>query len=175
MTEYSDAFNRLVGKKSFKAQTWFGDRKSLVEQYSWAVPSDEVIEYIASHGPVQELGAGSGYWAYELHEADADIRAIDIDSPEETWYPVTQGDESLLDDRPLLLVWPPVHSEMATRALRAHGDAGGSDVFYVGEWDGCTANREFHDILETEYTFVKSMDIPSYKHIYDNFYHYQKS
>jgi len=174
MTLYHNEFEQLESKDSFKAQTWFGDRKSLVEKYAWSIPSDEVIEYIAEHSPVQELGAGSGYWTHELRKAGARVRAIDIDPPEDTWSRVITGDESLIDELPLLLVWPPVHSSMAYDALREHAASGGSDVFYVGEWDGCTANKQFHTTLEHEYEFVKSIDLPSYKHIYDNFYHYRK-
>jgi len=175
MNEYQKEYERLAAKESFKAETWMGGRRRLVDTYAWAIPTDAVLSYIASFAPVQELGAGSGYWAYELRKKGSRVRAIDIDPvPEETWSRVVQGDESLLDGRPLLLVWPPMGESMACDALRAHKRAGGSDVFYVGEWQGCTANERFHRMLEEEYECVCSMDIPSYNHLRDNFYHYRK-
>ena len=45
-----------------------GVRKPLIWAYAWAIPSDEAIHAIAELGPLLELGAGTGYWAWLLRQ-----------------------------------------------------------------------------------------------------------
>ena len=38
-------------------------RKDAVQQYAWAVPTEEALDVLSEHAPLVEVGAGSGYWA----------------------------------------------------------------------------------------------------------------
>ena len=48
--------------------------------YAWAVPSHEALSAIAEASPrgVVEIGAGTGYWAYELRDRGVSVAAYDI-------------------------------------------------------------------------------------------------
>lgn len=63
-------------------------------KFSWAVPSTPVLEFMVERSPkIVEVGAGTGYWARLLTECGADIIALDTDSTEMLWFPITrQGD-----------------------------------------------------------------------------------
>jgi hypothetical protein len=136
-------------------------RKKLIWAYSWAVPSAEAIQAIARLGPVVELGAGTGYWAWLLEQAGTRVRAIDSEpTAPPHWHPVEEGGvESLADatEPTLLLCWPTLDSAFASEALRKFR---GSRVAYVGEWMGRTASREFHVELERRWTRESEVAIP---------------
>ena len=105
----------------------------------------DVIDEIAAHSPLVEIGAGGGYWARCLREAGADIIAYDRRPPgeeapwdwregnqwfDDTWFLVQEGDESmagLYPERTLLLCWPPIFDPMAANALRLYREAGGKN------------------------------------------------
>lgn len=171
--EYHQKVSRLQRKQKFKGQQWFGKRKELVEEYSWAVPNNKVLAYIGSaFDTIAEIGAGSGYWAHLLQDFDVDVRAFDKD-PSNDWYEVEARTVSqipnYIEDNPVLMVWPPANDPMAADVL----DHRPSHVLYVGEpQGGCTASDEFFEQLNKFYGPVKNIDIPSYAGVEDNFYHY---
>src|SRR4051794_21992422 len=67
-------------------------RKQLIWAFAWAVPSDEAIEEIARHGPIVEIGAGTGYWAWLLAQAGADVLAYDrAPHAPPHWHEVREG------------------------------------------------------------------------------------
>lgn len=45
--------------------------------YSWGVISRHAVDIIKQYSPVLEVGAGNGYWAYELARHGVDIVATD--------------------------------------------------------------------------------------------------
>src|SRR3990167_7191971 len=57
------------------------ERNALVDEYSWAIPNDAALRAIAECGPVFEVGAGGGYWAYCLRALGVDVIATDPDPP----------------------------------------------------------------------------------------------
>ncbi|AGM11393.1 AdoMet-MTase [Halogranum tailed virus 1] len=184
MADYSEnyylrEFRKLQNKDSFRAQQWFGQRGDLVETYSWAIPNEEAISYIAELSPIVEIGAGKGYWAWMLQDAGASVRPIDIDPPEETWTTVYEGTEEMLQringEPTLLLCWPPYGEPMAREALDTHAINGGTDVVYIGEgMGGCTGDDVFHETLDERYALMKTIDIPSYEGIHDAVFHYKR-
>jgi hypothetical protein len=172
--EYYDQFMELQEESTFRGQTWFGQRSDLVEEYSWAVPTEEVIKYIAAFDEeIIEVGAGNGYWASLIEEYGGSVKAIDQDPPDNTYTEVESGLCIDYDDeyegKPTLMVWPPYDDGMAEFVVRQ----GPSHVLYVGEKrGGCTAGDGFFDIIDEKYGLVGKIDIPSYKGVHDNFYHY---
>jgi nucleoside phosphorylase len=63
-----------------------------------------------------------------------------------------------------MFCWPPYATEMATDALVSFS---GDRVIYIGECGGCTADNEFEDLLEKEWTEVEDFRIPKWFGIHD--------
>ncbi|TAL31616.1 MAG: hypothetical protein EPN93_17625 [Spirochaetes bacterium] len=144
-------------------------RSSLVEKYAFAVPDARTVGVLARRGPLVEIGAGSGYWAWCLTQAGADIIAYDIAPPEDElpwphgsfekgnywfeheWYQVIEGGPEAAarhPDRTLFLCWPPLDSPMAIDALTAYGGAGGRTLAYLGS-PRSSADERFHELRAT--------------------------
>lgn len=151
----------------------------LQQQYAWAIPDDTAICAIAGRGPVVEIGAGTGYWAWLLAQAGCDVVAYD-EKPafngwcdHEPYHNVNIGGPdvaALYPDRTLLLCWPPM-TDMADRALAAYA---GSALVYVGEPDGCTADEAFRERLARYWTEVADLDIPQWCYLHDALWIYER-
>ena len=159
-------------------------RHDMVDRYGWAIPTDEAVAAIAAHGPIVEIGAGRGFWAYLLRKAGADVVADDIRPrggshwhPEhrEPWTPVAYGGVRKAADHPdrtLFLCWPPYNRPMARGALRRYR---GDTVAYVGEGPGgCTGDDAFHDALEADWSEVERVDLPQWLGIHDDLTIYRR-
>jgi hypothetical protein len=173
--------------------TWFGAqqvlrdiRDVLVRTYSWAIPNRQAIETIAHYSPLVEVGAGSGYWAYLLQLAGADIIATDaqpgrpfsFDWPEDSkpWFDVQQCTAkdavTLHSRRTLFLCWPTAGDEMASTALR---QTEALHVVFVG-WkdDDVTGDQDFHDALRRDWLLVETVDIPQWPGMRDRLFVYKR-
>jgi hypothetical protein len=142
-------------------------RMKLSSRYAWSIitPGDVtwIVQQLAGR-PVVEIGAGSGYWAWQLEQAGVDIAAYDphpvsLDNEFCKHGPYTAvlpgGPEAVLSqhpDRALLMVWPPYGGAHAAEALRLYcGDL----LIYAGEgWGGCTADDGFYELLDQEWNEV---------------------
>ena len=60
-------------------------RDELVKKYAWAVPTEASIEAIAALGPIVEVGAGTGYWAWLLRQVGATVEAYDVAPGDNHW------------------------------------------------------------------------------------------
>lgn len=171
MNEYLRKFNELQEEHTFRGQQWFGKRKQLVEEYSWAVPSEEAVTYLSEFENIIEIGAGSGYWAHCIDAAGGNVFPTDISPPEDTWTDVAQAKVNTLDleDEVVLTVWPPYGDNMSTQAVVKRP----AHLLYVGEpYGGCTGSVEMFEILEDQYGLVAKLDLPSYAGVNDDLYHY---
>jgi hypothetical protein len=122
----------------------------------FAVPNEAILESIARHGPIIEIGAGTGYWTATLQARGVDAIAYDAKPPDaahnsnlffhKTFTQVLEGDatsisfwchnEQDLSKRTLLIVWPndpEEHEIWDVHCLHRYMDAGGKMVTYVGE------------------------------------------
>jgi len=172
---------------------WFGAcqllrdmRNLLVRLHAWAVPSKQAIELIARYSPLVEVCAGTGYWAFLLKLAGADVVAYDLeprpfqgeDRYEEghSWTEVLQGtaEEALAQHpgRTLFLCWPPAGDPVAEIALRA---TQAEYVIYVG-WkdDDVTGSIEFHQLLASHWQLVETVDIPQWPEMRDRLFVYRR-
>lgn len=171
---YLDDFESLQEEHGFKGQQWFGHRQKLVEEYGWAVPNEEAIDYLTQFDEtIVEVGAGKGYWAYLIDQNGGSIEAYDIDPPDDTYYNVMKRNSKTLKSEivgsPLLLVWPPADSMMDFDCIKSEPN----HILYVGEpRGGCTGSDKFFEIFEEEYGHVRTIDIPSYAGVRDTFGHY---
>ena len=162
-------------------------RTKLVALYSYAIPTDEAIRFIASQSPIVSIGSGRGYWESLVAQAGGDVICYDsqiIDDgkwiiysadettdPVETYHPTRLGDALCTKDHPdrtLFLCWPPYDNPMAFDALHIHRLAGGTKVIYIGEgWGGCTGDDNFHNELNTYYDCEKTIEIPQWYGLHD--------
>lgn len=162
------------------AETERRGRDRLVRRYSWAIPDPVTLQFIAalSSKGIVEVGAGTGYWAWQLSQLGVDVVAYDLKPPhvhpngfhqlqevkteadcvlrEDTFFDVQPEDAAVAaarhSDRVLMLCWPPYRETMAVRALEAFQ---GDRVIYIGEGDGgCTGGARFHATLAAQWDEV---------------------
>ena len=163
-----------------RIQTWstmWTHRHDLVKKYSWALPSLEALRTIAAEGPIVEMGAGGGYWAYLLRQLGVDIIAFDR-SPgasywsSHLWTKVEEGGPPILakyPERSLLLIWPPLDDEMEGDCL---GFYEGDCVLYVGEVDGCTGDGSIFE--QDKWSLDKTVEIPKFGGLHDNLHVFRR-
>ncbi|HMH90144.1 MAG TPA: hypothetical protein VK586_03565 [Streptosporangiaceae bacterium] len=138
-------------------------REALCMTFSWGIPSPGDIAWIATRlggRGVVEPGAGSGYWAWLLTQAGADVVAYEPVIAEENnyvadgvqWHPVLRDDHGATARHPgraMLLCWPEYAQPWAAWSLAAYR---GDQLFYVGEGaGGCCADDEFFALLDAEW------------------------
>jgi hypothetical protein len=151
-------------------------RPACCVMFSWAVPTIEALQAIEAHGPIVEMGAGTGYWAKLLRLRGVDVLAYDKhpgqnEQASHIWTAVRVGTPSVLESeavspgRNLLLCWPPYDEPMAYECLEHFQ---GERVFYVGESPGgCTGDEDFHEKLRRDFDVEKSIDLPQWPGIHD--------
>lgn len=162
----------------------FKAREEAVRIYGYAIPEHTALTAIKDFVKklsLVELGAGLGYWAKLLSEMSVDISAYDKnpvgDTTSNTYpfkhsaphYLVKKGDESMLFSDAwdcLMLIWPCYNSNFAQDALEAFQ---GDKLIYIGEWGGCTATEEFHEVLESGWTRER-VDLPNWCSIHDDMF-----
>jgi hypothetical protein len=139
---------------------------TLAQQYSYVCPSRSALALLAGLGPLVEMGAGTGYWAYRLRLLDVDVIAFDqapldrarnnrYHSGSRPWTHVEQGDETLLRgyaDRALFLCWPPLFSSLGDCLEYYCGDT----LAYIGDGGYRTARL---DKLPEAFTKVASAPV----------------
>lgn len=142
---------------------WLAWKAAVAGHFAWAVPTEAAIRTILRHAScLTEIGSGSGYWAWLLRQAGADVLAFDAAPPPRAWTDVHRGDARAVlgaPGRALLLCWPPWGSPMAEEALRL---ADAPVVIHVGEWLGGTAELGFFARLTAWYAPVESVALPQW-------------
>jgi len=159
-------------------------RYDLVKTYSFAVPCEEALATLSSLGPIIEMGAGTGYWAYLLRKRGVDIQAYDKhpgNNPSnrykftKTWTSVIEGRPGKLKkrgNRALFLCWPDYDTDFASRSLECYT---GNTVAYIGEGSyGCTGDAAFHTTLDREWDEVANIRLPQWQGIHDELYVYRR-
>jgi len=69
----------------------------LIQKYAWAIPDERALKICSEFGPIIEVGAGKGYWAWLLKQRGVDIIAFDKYAyKEKGWMEVKKGDPSVL-------------------------------------------------------------------------------
>ena len=129
----------------------------LAQRYSYVLPDETSLSALGGLGPLVELAAGTGYWAYRLAARGVDVIALDQAPPDgdrpnryhaktRTWTTVASGDETALSeypDRALFLCWPPLFSSLGECLTYYTGEA----VALIG--DGGHRTARIRDLNET--------------------------
>lgn len=154
-----------------------GRRRELAARFSWSIPTEAALGLVGDHGPLVEVGAGTGYWAALLRDRGIDVRPTDADPAGSTyhrdgrtWTEVRRS--SAVDavrawpDRTLLICWPPPDDDTAGyAAVRAYT---GDTVLYVGGGaDGPTGTARLHRELDLNWTVTDELALPSWPGIPD--------
>jgi hypothetical protein len=176
------------------------DRKSLCGQYAWSIPDPDTLDFVAKWLSPQsvEIGAGVGYWAWQLSQLGVDMIAYDIDPPQHTgqnhYHSPRNADESKLlgitrevffdvrvgnhlmaakhPDRTLFLCWPPYSDDMANKTLKAYK---GNRLVYIGESaGGCTGEEWFFKRLGRSWEEIDSHKPMQWWGIHDRVYVYER-
>jgi hypothetical protein len=147
----------------------FRDREeallALAQRYSYVYPTPGILAMLSELGPIVEVGAGTGYWAYRLRMLEVDVVAYDQAPPDgelvnryhvktETWIPVLEGDQTALlrhQDRALFLCWPPLYSSLGNCLSYYRGDV----LAYIGDSGFRTAALD-----HLEDTFARAAVMP---------------
>lgn len=131
----------------------------LSQVYAVGVPTPGDLAWMAEvvHGRglagVVEVGAGTGYWAWQLEQVGVRAVASDIAPRSTQWVPVDRMEAAeaaaTADGHALLMVWPPADDPMAHDALKAFP---GDVLLYVGEprGDAC-GDKAFWDLLADDW------------------------
>lgn len=162
----------------------YDHRIALVKQYAWAVPNDDAINTLTALSPLIEVGAGSGYWASLIRQAQGTIHAFDTPvgasaySFDAKHAPISVGGAGITAHYPkhtLFICWPPYDNSFAYDALMAHRRAGGTKLVYVGEGSyGCTGDSHFHNLLMHAYNLTDTVHIPQWYGMHDALYVYTR-
>jgi hypothetical protein len=139
----------------------------LTKRYAWAIPSPGDIDWlaqVAGHRGLVEIGAGSGYWAWQARQAGVDV--IAYEPADASTNPYTDGTEysPMVRDghlaarhhpeRVLLLCWPSHNAPGAAGALRAYR---GDLLVYIGQDQGGNcADDDFFHLLHRAWTPIGS-------------------
>lgn len=177
--DFLDEIERI---KQGKETAWEA-RRRLVAQFAWAIPNAEAIDTLVAFSRecgngLLEVGAGTGYWAWKIHNRGGTILATDHHRPTKgenefghnaRYIDITKVDAvqavRAWPDRLLFMCWPPFDTPMAKDALRAYQ---GPSFAIVGEpAGGCTGCGEFWNDVESEWKLRKEVEIPQWEGIHD--------
>ena len=157
-------------------------RDDLCWKYAWAIPDPASLAFLVDLEArlggrgILELGAGTGYWAWQLNQLGITVVAYDEMPPDRAanhwhrphrrrsrhdsaahptrpvFHPVGQGGAELAaagPDLTLLLCWPPYATPFADQALAHYA---GTRLIYIGEGPGgCCADDGFFARLDADW------------------------
>lgn len=192
MTEYEEEFRKLFGDSREGSRRAMGifysgpRRYDLVTKYSFAVLTSDAIEKLKKYGPIIEIGAGNGYWAYEMRKAGVDIIATEIGVGSNNEYNFVKPWTDLIEmeaieaarkysERALMSVWPCYDKSWAWKALMAYK---GDTFIYVGEGPyGCTGDDNLHAALSEEgpWNLVETVPILRWHGLHDTVNVYKRN
>jgi hypothetical protein len=159
-------FNAFSKATAAELEELGASRERLAKHYAWSIITPGDVAWTAEQldgRAVVEVGAGTGYWAWQLEQAGVDVAAYEPNPPGDDngfckggpYTTVLVDDASAVkhhQDRALLMVWPPYGGEHARYALSLYE---GDLLIYAGEaWGGCTADDGFYELLEAEWEQV---------------------
>ena len=153
-------------------------RDRVVERFGYAVLSQEALKKLVQYGPFIEIGAGTGYWSYELQRNGCTSIPTDLHTPEMGTLPTIvhpfhgrpcyvdvigiSADQAVREhsDKSLLMVWPDLDQSWAYSALKKYA---GNTLVYVGEGrGGWTGDNQLHDEIEHSWIEQERIRIPRF-------------
>lgn len=154
-------------------------RMEVVKKFSFAIIDDATINFIKAiiQGKrILEVGAGLGYWAYELIRNEVDIIATDPANDLKLWFPVDPIDGPMAINKywtnpneiVLMSVWPSLDLNWLTVTLKHPDIVTGSTLILVSEGlGGCIGDDTLFEELESNWEEIDSYSIPNWSGIRD--------
>jgi hypothetical protein len=168
-------------------------REQFLANFAYAVPTVEAVQKAVQFaaGPILEVGAGRGLWAYLIRLENGTIRPTDLHvkgrvmqtsnpymglQSGAAWLSVEQADAAQAaahaSEPTLMMVWPSYSDSWAGEALKKFT---GQRLIYVGEKDGgCTGNDALHDELAAAWVLSSTVRIPQWVGMHDTMWLYQR-
>lgn len=195
MTLYEEEFLNLdmnkfsidkVDAKIYEKLSW---RDILIKKYSFPILTEDAVWKLSKYQPILEIGAGTGYWAYEFKKRGVNYYATDVLPLKQNLYFVDDNSKEFyntdkykkpwtniellsankaIDKYPsctLLSSWPSYNENWANEALLKYK---GKYFIYEGESEGgCTGNDAFFETLDKYWKGIEIIDIPQWDTIHD--------
>ncbi len=169
-------------------------RAKFVRLYAWAVPDPASVRFVAKwlRPRAVEIGAGMGYWAWQVAQLGLDILAYDIHPPDrmrnayhspgwedwdkedpygpsstqmrETYHPILEGGSEMAAQHPdrTLFLCWPPYDK--PMAYDSLQAYQGKRVVYIGEGSGgCTGDGNFHTALDESWEQVAYHSIANWR------------
>lgn len=172
--EYLYKLFELCAKISFE-NSFIGTRlrNHINIKFAWNCYSYEAMKKIISFiksDKVLEICAGKALWSACMRKAGVTMYVTDNKPSDKTFTDVEKMDGvkaiETYNTNILMMSWPPYDKSIAYDALIKFK---GNKLIYMGEYDGCTGDEQFHKLLEKEWD-VKYISIPVYYGLYDAIY-----
>lgn len=167
-------------------------RERVIERFGYAVLTQDAVARLLPYGPFVEIGAGTGYWSYELRKAGCisiatDLHTVATKSEPEIRHPF-HGRAQYVDviamsaedaaqkysEKSLLMVWPDLNLSWAFDALRKYT---GDTLVYVGDGRGrrgWTGDSQLHDEIERAWVEKDRITIPRFPVHHDAIFIYKR-
>lgn len=163
-------------------------REEHIRTMGFAVLTPAVVQLVSKYSPLLEVGAGSGYWSYELSRAGADIIATDpgeeryarIDEEcgrwTKLWFPIEKlrAHKAIAKypDRNLLMSWPSIGKQWSAHAANVFR---GEYLIHIGEGHGgCTGCDQLYKAFNKLYEEVEEVTLPQFFGIHDRLTVYRR-
>jgi hypothetical protein len=147
----------------------------LRRRFAYSIPTPGDLSWIDEitdeygYGSITDMGAGTGYWAWQLLQMGLNVTAYDVRPPGASMYtdPMlyaevmtgTAQEVKVKEDEALFLSWPPGDEPMAADCLKNYE---GDLLFFSGEFNPrVTGDTEFFKLLDSGWHCVAN----SPKHI----------
>jgi len=167
-----------AGPEDAAAEEYRLARKAFRRLWGFSIPCREAAEALCELTPLVEVGAGTAYWAALLRNRGADIIATDP-APSSNPYGFHTGRfvETIqltaadairrYTDRTVFCSWP---SEGEHWAAEAFADIRpGMHLALIGTGrGGVTGNEALFDLLDQDFSLIRSVEIPQFPGITDD-------
>ena len=177
-------------ERSFDIDGFAGEieiRGGHIQRFGFSILTDDVIdglkEIVPTPTPILEIGAGTGYWSYELAQAGYDTVATDRstgvyyvgseNNPTHEWHnqwgevhemSALEAIKAHGEGRALMTIWPDFGS-WAGYALEAYA---GDTLIFGGEGaGGCTGGVKLFDQIEAHWEKIGLVRLPQFVGIND--------
>lgn len=156
------------------------ERDRFISTFGFSVPCREALDLIVQHGPIVEVGAGTGAWAKLIQNRGAEVIATDTctehraDEPGRTHYGFDHGRWAKVIELgaaqavetyqgTVFCSWPSLDSTW----LKEAGEAMQPGRHLIVVREECTAGPETWDYIEGAFERVGGCALPTFPGIHD--------